>query len=284
MASESTRERGGTDAPSGAVSARAVEVETDIGALLLHADDPAMTVMIRRDGRWEPEISTILRERLRPGDTFVDVGANVGYHAVLGARLTGPTGRVVAVEPEPRNHQLLTANLRRHATGSHSTIAAAALDTAGTVEFWLSEGDFGNHSTVPISGAGRTMQVPAVRLDDVLADDPRVTLVKIDAEGADQLVVRGMEAVLRSARPAVIVEFIPNDLALKGEDPQEILGYYRSLGLDVHVVEGTTRGPGQSAQPLPGVDPAPRRADDAAVFAAAGRHPGGMCNLLLLPN
>lgn len=79
-----------------------VEAETDIGPLLLHAGDEVMTPLISAQGTWEAEEAAWLRRVLRPGMSVVDVGANVGYFAVLMAQIVGPTGAVVAVEPEAR--------------------------------------------------------------------------------------------------------------------------------------------------------------------------------------
>lgn len=88
-------------------------------------------------GIWEPDITAFVRRRLAPGDTFVDVGAHVGYYTVLASGLVGESGRVVAVEPSPRNFGLLTANLaldnrRRNVRA----VNMAAASQRGTVDIW----------------------------------------------------------------------------------------------------------------------------------------------------
>ena len=64
-------------------------------------------------GRYEPQETAILRELLKPGMTFVDVGANWGYFTLVGAHLVGPSGRVISLEPEPRLFRLLVSNVAR---------------------------------------------------------------------------------------------------------------------------------------------------------------------------
>ncbi|MHC0428629.1 FkbM family methyltransferase [Streptomyces sp. O3] len=174
----------------------------------------------------EPDVAAILCVRLEPGDTFVDVGAGSGRHALLGARVTGASGHVIAVEPDPRRHRVLTARLARHAPGTYAAPAVAALDRNGAVELPL---------------GGTPVRVPAVRLDDLLAGVPDVTLVRIDAAGAEHRVIRAMERVIARQRPAVVTEFVPEAIAAAGADPDQVLDRYRGLGLDVHRVAS---GPG----------------------------------------
>lgn len=83
-----------------------------VGALLFPAWDEVMLPVSKRNGEWEPDERRWIEDQLGEGTVALDVGANVGYHAVTMARRVGPTGRVVALEPDPFNFQLLPANLR----------------------------------------------------------------------------------------------------------------------------------------------------------------------------
>ncbi len=77
-------------------------------------------------GQWEPALTAWLRPRLRPGRTFVDVGANIGYFSLLAARRMGGSGRVVAVEASPETFARLRANLDRNAAGNVRALNVAA--------------------------------------------------------------------------------------------------------------------------------------------------------------
>ena len=70
-----------------------------------------MRPWIEHYGVWEPIEASFIRGRLKPGMTLLDIGANVGYFSILGARAVGPSGTVVAIEPEPANYALLCANI-----------------------------------------------------------------------------------------------------------------------------------------------------------------------------
>src|SRR5687767_4014640 len=67
-------------------------VELEGSTYELDPDDQAMTYVILRDGLWEPAETALIRSQLKPGDTFIDVGANFGYYTVLASKLVGPTG------------------------------------------------------------------------------------------------------------------------------------------------------------------------------------------------
>src|SRR5467141_3443412 len=92
---------------------RVVEAQTVIGPLWVERDARILTPSLLEVGKWDKTISGLMENVLRPGMTFVDAGANIGWFSVLGSRLVGPTGRVFSVEPDPVNLSILRANLER---------------------------------------------------------------------------------------------------------------------------------------------------------------------------
>ncbi|MYS71579.1 FkbM family methyltransferase, partial [Streptomyces sp. SID5926] len=101
-------------------------------------------------GAWEPHLTAWLRRRLRPGDGFVDVGANIGVFSVLAARLVGDAGRVVAIEASPDVHRRLVGNARLNGLGNIRALNAAVSDRTRTLTFALaSSRNTGANSIVP---------------------------------------------------------------------------------------------------------------------------------------
>lgn len=143
----------------------AVDVETDVGRMYLHAHDEVITPdIIAAGGMPDADIAT-LREIAAAGRVVVDVGANVGY-ATLAAAVAG-AARVIAVEPHPANVALLRANVARHDAPAE-VVAAAAWDTAGQVTLAECRSNSGDHRA-GTAIAGRTeLRVKAVRIDDVV--------------------------------------------------------------------------------------------------------------------
>ena len=111
--------------------------------------DP-VTERIVHSGVWEPVETAIMLRLLAPGMTVVDVGANLGYHAVIASRLVGPGGRVIAFEPEPRNHALLTANIKRNHCANVEVHRNAVSDEVGqSITLHLSADNLGDHRIFP---------------------------------------------------------------------------------------------------------------------------------------
>ena len=116
-----------------------VEAETAIGTLWLDATDTLITPLIREHHHWEGDVTAFLEHALRPGMTFVDVGANIGYFSVLGSQLVGDKGRVFAVEPDSRTLAILRANLWRHRGSNASVLPLAAYSETGHIAFTVNE-------------------------------------------------------------------------------------------------------------------------------------------------
>jgi FkbM family methyltransferase len=241
-----------------------VRVDTEIGDVLMHRDDRVMTPWTTEHRCWEPEVGAVLRERLRPGMVMVDIGANVGYQTLLGAQLVGPSGRVIALEPDPDNFALLTANIAAHGCTQVQPLRVAASTRAQWMTLWLNDLNRGDHRTVANEEANRSITVPAVPVDDLIAAEVPVSLVKIDIQGNDHEAVRSMERLLAAHHPVVIVEFWPSGMELCGVTATEVLAYYRSLGATLSVAEDPSAGGG-----------------DDDILAAIARSPVDFCNLVL---
>ncbi len=222
-----------------------VDVQTDVGQLFLHRDDKVMTPSISEHGVWEPEEAEFLRGSLRPGHTFLDVGANVGYMTVLGAQRVGSTGSVIAVEPDSDNLRLLRANLWRNGV-SAQLVPLAAYSRRGFIGFVRSETNRGDHQVREGLSGGTC--VPCSRLDELFGDI-RVDVAKIDTQGVDHEVLEGMSGLVRT-NPAIVVlsEFWLAGLLERGIDPLAVLGRYDELGFAVGLLAGGSVQPAEAQE------------------------------------
>ena len=150
----------------------------------------------------EPDVEAAFLSLIRPGHTVFDVGANIGWFSLLAARRAGPGGRVVAFEPVAANVAYLEANARTNGLRNIVTVPAAVADHDGTAAFELASSLQGKLSD------GGQASVPVVTLDSWLAahDGWPPHVVKIDVEGAEERVLRGMRDILPTARPSLIIE------------------------------------------------------------------------------
>ena len=153
------------------------------------------------------------------GTCVVDTGANVGFFAKRFARWVGPEGRVVAIEPEGRNHEeLVRALAARNLSARVLTFRAAADAAPGTARLLINPDHPGDHR---LSDEG--VPVAAVTIDEAVPPGYPVALVKIDVQGAELRVLQGATAVLARGRPALFVEVHPPGLALYGSDVDLLL-------------------------------------------------------------
>lgn len=226
------------------------EIETRFGMKLGGRTGDVLQAHLFTFGEWEPDLTRFVAGRLGPGDTFADVGANIGYFTLLGASRVGPSGRVVAIEASPAVARRLTANLERNELRGVRVVNEAASDTEG----WLTlhEGpawNSGMSSTVAPEAwrrAGidaafqRPIEVPARPLDRLLsaAELARLRLIKVDVEGAEHRAVRGMERLLREAprELELIVEINPELLRSQGAGADALIGALAEAGFHAYTL------------------------------------------------
>ncbi|MEV0849214.1 FkbM family methyltransferase [Streptomyces sp. NPDC049954] len=191
-------------------------------------------------GVWEPHMTRWLQGRLRPGDTYVDIGANIGYFTVLTARLVGPRGRVVAVEASPVFHQRLLQQVRLNGLRNVRALNAAVSDTEETLNFVLaSSRNMGANSIVPYEGPAESSFDIAAHPLPTLLDDEEIAsarLIKIDVEGAEGSVVRGMAPLLDRLRPdaEITVEVTPERMKQLGDSTEELMETMRRHGFHAY--------------------------------------------------
>jgi FkbM family methyltransferase len=175
---------------------------TRFGARISGRTDEFLEQYLYYFGIWEPDISRAVAERLRPGDAFIDVGANIGYYALLASKLVGPSGQVVAIERSPDLFAALTAHLRLNGAVNVRGVQVAASDQPGS--FSLVRGPSEFRGLTRVAAPGTTVEsVDAQPLSALVSQEEfaRVRLVKIDVEGAETAVVDGLIPLLASARP-----------------------------------------------------------------------------------
>jgi FkbM family methyltransferase len=161
----------------------------------------------------EPEVQALLKRIVRPGQTCVDVGANVGYITLLLARLVDSTGQVIAFEAHPANSAILHQNLSSYKLAAHIKVENMAVSDGSCETVRLFPGR--NHASAEWNIVGHDvegqetkaeLEVRAISLDQYFSTGP-VDFVKIDVEGAEAQVLAGMKRILRDLRPVVFVEF-----------------------------------------------------------------------------
>jgi FkbM family methyltransferase len=161
------------------------------------------------EGGGEPEVQEALREHLRPGMTFYDIGANIGFFSLLAARLVGHEGRVVAFEADPEIASRLREHVARNEFGWITVEEKAVWSERCTVFFARTDPaaspDRGLGHVVSESAAD-TIRVSAESLDDYTRTRPAPDFIKCDVEDAEVEVFRGAQQLLKKKRSGIICE------------------------------------------------------------------------------
>jgi FkbM family methyltransferase len=187
-------------------------------------------------GALEAAEHALLARIVGPGMVAVDVGANVGFHTLGLARRVGVAGCVYALEPDPDNFHLLERTVREAGLDQVRLVRQAAGECAGEQTLYLSPVNRGDHRLTPEDASSRrAVRVSTVVLDALLADAPRVDFVKIDVQGAELSVLRGLKGTLaRRPPPGVLCELAPTLLRAAGAEPEACLAVFRAAGLGPH--------------------------------------------------
>ena len=185
------------------IGERAVRVDGE--RLYAASPDRWLAALAWKTGLLEGAERRMIAREVKPGMVAVDVGANLGVHTLALARAVGPAGRVHALEPDPSNFRLLARAVAEARAAQVTLHRAAAAAQAGEMDLHLSAVNRGDHRLHPEAARRTRLRVPAVVLDDLLAGEPHVDFVKIDVQGAEVAVLRGLErthASLPSAAPS----------------------------------------------------------------------------------
>ena len=206
--------------------------------LYVHPSDTVIADRLIRSGTWEPfETEVFLEQVSRTAGIVVDIGANIGYYTLLAARRGAA---VVAFEPDPENAALLRKNVRENGfEASVEVVQKAVWDRTGSERLYTSPDNRGDHRLYSSGDDRESLVCDTVRLDDFFGSrDTPIGLVKIDAQGAEGRVLKGMRRTLeRNRSAALLIEFSPNLLALLGDDPDEGLADLARHGFDLFVID-----------------------------------------------
>ena len=204
--------------------------------------DRYVSYSIHELGQWEPFETSVVGRLLSPGDTFVDVGANIGWYTLVAAFLVGESGRVFAFEPDAENFAILRHNVGRNLRGAARRAVTlerrAASDRVGAGRIFLSSDNMGDHRIYPSPGVVASEKIREVRLDRYFDRFPgRLSLVKVDTQGAEPKVYQGARERFLRDRPILISEFWPFGMHASGRSADEVLGFFDQLGARCFVID-----------------------------------------------
>lgn len=186
--------------------------------------------VIYQSGIWEPEIVELIEVYLPKGGTFVDIGANIGFHSLFAAGVVGESGMVLAFEPLPRLQQQMRRSIAENNFTQVSIEPVALGVTSGVAKLSLVEENVGASSLQNVAddrAVGDVIEVSVSTFDSYRDKLTRLDLIKIDIEGSEFEALKGGEEILRAFKPVIILEFSPH--VYEKDYPGKSLALYEYL-------------------------------------------------------
>lgn len=212
---------------------------------------------------YEPYETSLIEKRLKVGDVFLDLGANIGYYTLIAARKVGPTGHVYAFEPDPTNFSILKNNVEMNGYGNVTLINKAVDETTRTAKLYLSATNKGDHRLHPAAEARESIAIQTTTLDEAIRGG--VDFIKMDIQGHEGKALRGARRLLKQKPLTILTEFSPMFLRKAGSDPEQVLKSLERNGFAVFLLDvGHKRQVPTSA---------------TALMAASRKHPEDYFNL-----
>ncbi len=192
---------------------------------------------------YEDHTQMLMLKGLRPGDRFIDIGANIGWVSLLAAWCVGDEGEVHSFEPNPRVMQRLKGHIGANGLSSRITTYPLGLaDERGEFTLRLPGRHTGQATMAPLDdadGGGEEFRVEVRVGDGVFAGltPDRPTFIKIDVEGFECRVLDGLKETIRRLGPAVMTEVTPVPLSRAGVTPSDVFARMHALGFRGYSVE-----------------------------------------------
>jgi FkbM family methyltransferase len=223
-----------------------VEAKTIFDAVLLVDAGDIVGKFIYYFGVWEPNLSHWIEGRLKPGDTFIDVGANIGYYSLLASKLVGESGTVVSIEALPKTYERLLSNARRNSARNIRAVNSAAWNCEEKLAIFTKSTNPTGTTTLMRQWADQwhladQIEVDAKPLAKILTagEIAAARLIKIDVEGAEWNVISEMKSWLPSCRADVeiIIELSRSMLKTQENTIQDVFDLFASFGFFPYVIE-----------------------------------------------
>jgi len=188
------------------------------------------------------ELDTItIKQNVKKNDIVIDVGANIGYYTLLFSRLVGNLGKVFGFEPEPYNFELLKKNVEINNYNNITFEQKAISKNSGTINLYLAKNGIVGHRIYNSDVCNGSIKVEMISLDDYFSKldlTDKIDFVKIDVEGAELGVFKGMEKILNESKNLKIFsEFNRDVIKNEGSNPNEILEILNQHNFTINYVD-----------------------------------------------
>lgn len=191
--------------------------------------DKGVELSLFETGTYEKGTIQLLHEFLKPGSTFLDIGANIGLMSSIASKQVGERGKVFAVEANPKTQEILQHNLALNQCQNVGIFPLALGETQGTATLFENWNVNRGGASLLSQDGESGVEVPVDTIDFLFQND-QIDLIKIDVEGFELEVLKGGIELLKKQQPVLIIEVSEQRENTPGTTPEEIADFVRSLG------------------------------------------------------
>lgn len=199
---------------------------------------------IAKRGFWEKELGSQFIKNIQEGATFLDIGANIGYHSLFVASLLRGTGKVYSFEPLPHICKQLQKSIELNNFKNIEICNFGLAEKDGESTLHVRDENTGGSSILDLPEMKKfrvkeTEQVILKKLDTFLGVITKVDVIKIDVEGYEYEALKGAEGVLRNSHPIIFMEFSPVFyIQESGEKPEKLINFLKDIGYSFFSLDG----------------------------------------------
>lgn len=197
-----------------------------------HTFDRIIALLLLKNGMLEKREMDLVKKTVKKGWTVLDIGANIGYYSLLLSKLVGKSGKVIAFEPDKNNVNILRKNIKFNNIKNVKVVPAAVSDYTGAGSLFISDSHSGDHRIYrSLDEKRKTKKIKTIDLDSYFKSKEKINFIKIDVQGAEELVFKGMKRLLeRNKTTIILLEFWPEGLMKIGSSPRDFLKMIMDFG------------------------------------------------------
>lgn len=201
--------------------------------MLLDLNDKGISFELALDGIREKESTKNIYDEINEGDIVIDIGANIGYYLLMESKIVGKNGKVYGIEPVPRNFEMMSKNVEINAYSNIELFKFAIGDKAEVSRINISD-KCNWSSMIYLENADviKTVDVDVIRLDDFIKNKKYPDFIRMDVEGYEYNVIKGMKSILESKKPLkIFIELHPH---IMGKNKTIfVLNYLKKNGFEI---------------------------------------------------
>lgn len=190
--------------------------------------DDKDSLRLSLNGIYEIDQTNLIKKLVKEGDCVMDIGANIGYYALILARSVGPKGKVFCFEPDKTNFSILSQNIKNNNYSDRVVLYNDAVsDSNENIKLYISETNRGDHRIYASDENRNFIEITAVVPDnEVKIQNEKISLIKIDIQGSEMIALGGFKNIVIKNKPIVISEYWPKGIMMSGKNPDDYLNFF----------------------------------------------------------